>query len=90
MAKSYYERGKKSIRTYLDTKTDHVGMTVPKGTKDLWMAAAEAAGTTMTSYVREALDRRIQGEIISGTIPDVRDEAVRAEVLAQKKKRTQG
>lgn len=83
MAKSYYDRGKKSIRKYLDENTDHIGMTVQKGTKDTWKAAAKLTGTTMTRYVMESVNNRITTCIESGIIPDITVEAVRAAVLSE-------
>lgn len=83
MAKSYYERGKKGIRKYLDEKTDHIGMTVPKGTKDTWKAAGKQTGKTMTRYVMEAVNNRITSDIALGILPDITDESVRAAVLSE-------
>ena len=62
MSKSTYEQAKKGIYTYLAEKTDHISMTVPKGTKDQWRAAAEAAGVSMTKYVVQAVNRRMATE----------------------------
>ena len=67
MGKSTYQQSKKGIMKYLNEKTDHIGMTVPKGTKDRWRQAAEAQGVSMTKYVCEAVDRRIAAEELFGS-----------------------
>lgn len=72
MSKSTYEQSKKGIYKYLAEKTDHISMTVPKGTKDRWRTAAEAAGLSMTKFVLQAVDDAI------GVIPNVKDSTTRA------------
>ena len=80
----------KATKNYIAAHRDRFTAMMDKGALDVWHAAAEAAGTSTNKYVIEAVEHRIFSDIMTGAIPDVRDEAVRAEILAQKKERAQG
>lgn len=62
MSKSTYEQSKKGIMKYLAEKTDHISMTVPKGTKDRWRAAAEAKNISMSRYVINAVEDALRAD----------------------------
>jgi predicted DNA-binding protein len=58
----YTEAQKKAAIKYMDEKTDNIQLRLPKGTKERWKAAADAAGVSMTQYVREAVEAAIAAE----------------------------
>ena len=60
MGSKYTEAQKKAAIKYLDEKTDDVRLRLPKGTKERWKAAADAAGMSMTQYVKEAVEAAIE------------------------------
>ena len=62
MSKSTYAQRKKGTLKYLKEKTDHISMTVPKGTKDRWRAAAEAKGLSMSRYVINAVEDALRAD----------------------------
>lgn len=61
MAK-YTEAQKRAQLKYLAEKTDDIRLRVPKGMKDKWKAAAEKQGKSMTVYVVETVNARIEQE----------------------------
>lgn len=61
MASTYTEAQKRASIKYMQEKTDDIRLRVPKGTKDKWLAAAEKAGTSMTKYVLDIVNKHIEG-----------------------------
>ena len=59
MGKEYTEAQKKASMKYLQEKTDDIRLRLPKGTKERWKAAADAAGVSMTQFVRDAVEKEI-------------------------------
>lgn len=59
MSKYYTEARKKAAIKYMQDKTDDIRLRVPKGTKDRWKAAAEAAGVSMTKFVQDAVEAAV-------------------------------
>ncbi len=62
MGKEYTEAQKRATLKYLAESTDNVQLRVPKGVKERWKAAADAAGVSMTKYVQDAVDAAIAAE----------------------------
>ena len=61
MGEKYNEAQKRASIKYMQEKTDDIRLRVPKGTKDIWKAAAEMAGAaSMTQYVVEAVADRMR------------------------------
>lgn len=54
-----YDYNKKYAEKYLK-ELDDIKIRVPKGTKDIWKAAADRAGISMTQYVRLAVETAIE------------------------------
>lgn len=50
-----YEQRKEANERYLATQ-DEIKIRVPKGTKELWKAAADAAGVSMNQFVKDAVE----------------------------------
>jgi predicted DNA-binding protein len=62
VGREYTEAQKKASIKYMGEKTDDIRLRLPKGTKERWKAAADAAGVSMTQYVREAVEAAIAAE----------------------------
>lgn len=62
MGDKYTEAQKRAAIKYMQGKTDLIQLRVPKGTKDIWKAAADKAGVSMTKYVQDAVETRIDKE----------------------------
>lgn len=60
MGKKYTEAQKKASMKYLQEKTDDIRLRLPRGTKERWKSAADAAGVSMTLFVRDAVEKAIQ------------------------------
>lgn len=56
MGSKYTEAQKQASMKYLQDKTDNVQLRVPRGTKDRWKAAADAAGVSLTRFVCDAVE----------------------------------
>lgn len=62
MGEKYTDAQKRASIKYMQEKTDDIRLRVPKGTKDRWKAAADKAGVSMTKYVQDAVETRIDKE----------------------------
>lgn len=60
MGKEYTEAQKKAAIKYMQDKTDDIRLRLPKGTKDRWKAAADAAGVSMTKFVQDVIEEAIK------------------------------
>ena len=60
MGKEYTEAQKKASIKYMQDKTDDIRLRLPKGTKDRWKAAADAAGVSMTKFVQDVIEEAIK------------------------------
>jgi len=49
----------KKIEKWKQEYKEHINLSVPKGTKERWRAAAEKAGMSMTAFVLEAVETKI-------------------------------
>ena len=49
----------KAVHKYVKNNYDRIELTVPKGQKDVIKAAAESVGESLNTYVRNAIDRRM-------------------------------
>ena len=56
MAGKYTEAQKRAAEKYLSEKTEDVRLRVPKGTKDIWKAKAEAAGKSLQRFIIDAVE----------------------------------
>ena len=77
----------KATKNYIAAHRDRFTAMMDKGALDVWHAAAEAAGTSTNKYVIEAVERRIASDIITGVIPNIKDDTTRAELLARRQER---
>lgn len=59
MGAKYTEAQKQASMKYLADKTDDIRVRLPRGTKDRWKAAADAAGVSLTIYIRDAVEAAI-------------------------------
>lgn len=50
----------KAVHKYVKNNYDRIELTVPKGQKDIIKAAAESVGESLNTYVRNAIDRRME------------------------------
>ena len=63
MGNTYTEAQKNATMKYLQEKTDDIRLRMPKGTKDRWKAAAEAAGyRSMTQFVQDVVEAAINAK----------------------------
>lgn len=51
MGGKYTESQKKAAMKYLSEKTEDVRLRVPKGTKEIWRAKAEAEGKSLQRFI---------------------------------------
>ena len=56
----YTEAQKKATMKYLKEKTDHISLTVPKGTKERWQNAADLDEKSLSKYIIETMERRLE------------------------------
>ena len=56
----YTEDQAKAAKKYLKESVEDIRIRVPKGQKDIIKAAAEAAGESLNTYVRNAIDQRMK------------------------------
>ena len=50
----------KAVHKYVKNNCDRLELTVPKGQKDIIKAAAENAGESLNTYVRNAINQRME------------------------------
>ena len=50
----------KAVHKYVKNNYDRIELTVPKGQKGIIKAAAESVGESLNTYVRNAIDRRME------------------------------
>lgn len=60
MGSKYTEAQKKASLRYMQEKTDDIRIRAPKGTKEHWRAAAEAAGMSLNQYVIKTINEKIE------------------------------
>lgn len=56
----YTEAQAKAAKKYLKESVEDIRIRVPKGQKDIIKAAAESVGESLNTYVRNAIDRRME------------------------------
>ena len=56
MGSKYTEAQKAASLKYLKEKTDSIQIRTPKGTKDVWRAAAEAEGKSLQQFIIDAVE----------------------------------
>lgn len=56
----YTEAQAKAAKKYLKESVEDIRIRVPKGQKDIIKAAAESAGESLNTYVRNAIDQRME------------------------------
>lgn len=62
MGSKYTEAQKAASIKYLREKCDDVRVRVPKGTKDIWKAAAEEQGISLQQFIIQAVEAAINKE----------------------------
>ena len=62
MGEKYTEAQKRAAMKYMQDKTDDIRLRLPKGTKERWKAAAEAAGVSMTKYVHDVVEAAVAAQ----------------------------
>lgn len=60
MGSKYTEAQKKASLRYMKEKTDDIRIRAPKGTKERWRAAAEAAGMSLNQFVLKTINEKIE------------------------------
>ena len=56
MGRKYTEAQKAASIKYLKEKTDSIQIRTPKGTKDIWRAAADAQGKSLQQFIIDAVE----------------------------------
>ena len=62
MEKKTTEAQRKAIEKYQTEKTDLIRIRVDKGKKDEFMAHAEKQGKSLTAYIVEAVEQKIEND----------------------------
>ena len=62
MGSKYTPAQKAATEKYLANNTDRITLRLPKGYKDIWAQAAQAAGISLTQYIITAVEAQIQQE----------------------------
>ena len=63
MAKREYTQAQnRATQKYVKEHCERVYITLPNGIKDRWKVAADAAGESLTEYIRNAVKARIESE----------------------------
>lgn len=62
MGEKYTDAQKRAAMKYMQEKTDDIRLRLPKGTKDRWKVAAEAAGVSMTKFVQDAVEAAVDAQ----------------------------
>lgn len=50
----------KAVNKYISVKYDRVNLTMPKGKKDEYKAAAEAAGKSLNQFIIDCIEKRME------------------------------
>lgn len=50
----------KAVNKYIKNNYDRINVTFPKGQKEIIMLAATAAGESVNSYIKKAVDQRME------------------------------
>ena len=50
----------KAVNNYVKNNYDRINVTFPKGQKEIIMLAATAAGESVNSYIKKAVDQRME------------------------------
>lgn len=50
----------KAVNKYVKNNYDRINVTFPKGQKEIIMLAATAAGESVNSYIKKAVDQRME------------------------------
>jgi predicted HicB family RNase H-like nuclease len=56
---TYTEAQKNATIKYLKEKTDDIRVRAPKGTKDRWREAADAAGVSLQRFIIDAVEAAV-------------------------------
>ena len=59
---AYTQARNKATQKYVKEHCDRIYITLPNGIKDRWKEAAEAAGESLTEFIRNAVEARIANE----------------------------
>lgn len=62
MGARYTPAQKAATEKYLANNTDRITLRMPKGDKDIWTQAAQAANMSLTQYIIAAVEARINQE----------------------------
>lgn len=62
MGARYTPAQKAATEKYLANNTDRITLRMPKGHKDIWTQAAQAANMSLTQYIITAVEAQIQQE----------------------------
>ena len=62
MGSKYTPAQKAATEKYLANNTDRITLRMPKGYKDIWTQAAQAANMSLTQYIMAAVEAQIQQE----------------------------
>lgn len=58
----YSEAHNRASQKYQKNNYERIALSLPKGNKDTWKAAADAAGESLTEYIRKAVEARMAAE----------------------------
>ncbi len=60
--RGYTQAQNKATQKYMKENYERIYISIPKGHKDNWKAAADAAGESLTAYIVKAVEDRIKKE----------------------------
>lgn len=72
---------------YIKDKRATMSLLMMPEVKEQIKAAADALDISMNAYILEAVEHKIDADIITGVIPNVRESITRAELLERKQAR---
>ena len=56
---AYSQARNKATQKYVKANYERIYISIPKGNKDIWKTAADAAGESLTSFIVKAVEMRL-------------------------------
>ena len=56
---AYTQASKRATMKYVKANYERIYISIPKGHKDVWKAAADTAGESLTAFIVKAVEMRI-------------------------------
>ncbi len=65
-----YESQKRATQKYKKNHTEHYGIDLPKGTRDIWKSYAESKGVSLANLIKTMMNEAMEADGFSYEIPE--------------------